>query len=160
MVATEDEFADLLYHVDLLLTDRRGHRFTVYIEPKLADAAIGLVEGGWFESRSIVLDTALRRQLLHELQLDPAHGFFLDELDCLAELLALRIPRPKNLSGAARPVKRGPTANERGQKVRISSRTNEGVHLLAEMVVDDPRLSYTSMSEFVESGLRRIEFGV
>ena len=156
MVAAEDEFADLLYHIGSLLAERRGHRFTVYIEPHFAEAAIALVESGWYESRSIVLDTALRRQLLHELQFAPEYGFILEELEELANLLVQRVPRPSNISGAARPVKLRPNATERGEKVRISSRTNEGVHLLAEVVVDDPSVPHASMSAFVESGMSRL----
>lgn len=156
MIALEEEFSDLLRHVESLLASHRGRRITVYIEPELADAAIDLVESGRFESRSAVLDTSLRRQLLHELQSAPTYGFFLSELDGLSNLLGQRIPKPNNLARVSQPTKRRPNENERGRKVRVSSRTNEGIHLLAQMVIDDPDTQHSNISQFVEAGLHRI----
>lgn len=153
MVVPQDERSVLMNRVSRLLADRRGRRFTVYIEPSTAERAISLVESRVFESRSLVLDTALRSQLLCLLESTSGYRDLLEGIDSLEHYLSYRIPCPSNISGVESPAKRRPTANERGRKVRVSSRTNEAIHLLGEVLVDDPEIPYSHLSQIVEQGV-------
>lgn len=146
-----DEFEATLAELDELLQETRSQRFTVYIEPTMAEAANKLEEDGPFETISVVLDTALRRQLLHELQLRPEYAHLLEELEALPACLVHRAssrhsPADNTFIGT----------DPDGAKVVMSGRTTPGLYLLEKMLIEDRRVEFDTESGFVEAGLRRL----
>ena len=141
-----------LEEVEELLREPRSKRFTVYIDPSLAEAANELVEGERFSSVSVVLDIALRRQLLHELQLRADYVELLEELDNLPTQLASTVSSSRSTRRSSGFV----GDDSEGQKVCMSGRTNPGLYLLETLLIQDNDVGFTTESAFVEKGLWRI----
>ena len=138
--------------VDECLREPRSKRFTVYIDPELAEAANELVEKAWFSSVSVVLDIALRRQLLHELQMRDDYVELLEELDNLPDQLASTV-------SSSRSTRRNNGFigdDSEGRKVCMSGRTNPGLYLLETLLIQDDAVTFTTESAFIEAGLRRV----
>lgn len=137
--------------LDELLQETRSQWFTVYIEPEVAEAANQLQENGPFETVSVVLDTALRRQILHELQLRPEYSYLLGELDSLPTCLVHRASSCRSTTDETF-VGTDPD----GTKMVLSGRTTPGLYLLEKMLTEDRKVEFKTESAFVEAGLRRI----
>ena len=150
-----DPYADSsspLEEVEEWLRDPRSKRFTVYIDPELAEAANELVETERFASVSVVLDIALRRQLLHELQVREDYVELLEELDSLPAQLASTVSSSRSTGRSNGFV----GDDSEGQKVCMSGRTNPGLYLLETLLIHDEGVRFTTESAFIEAGLRRI----
>ena len=139
--------------VDEWLQEPRSKRFTVYIDPELAEAANELVETERFSSVSVVLDIGLRRQLLHELQMRADYLELLEELDNLPAQLINTVSSPRSTGRSNGFV----GDDSEGRKVCMSGRTNPGLYLIEMLLIHDDETAFSTESAFVETGLRRIQ---
>lgn len=142
-----------LEEVDEWLQEPRSKRFTVYIDPELAEAANEFVEKERFSSVSVVLDLALRRQLLHELQMREDYVELLEELDNLPAQIAGKVSSSRSTGRSNGFV----GDDSEGQKVSMSGRTNPGLYLIETLLIHDDETTFSTESAFVEAGLRRIQ---
>lgn len=137
--------------LDEMLKESRRKRFTVYLPPEMAEKANQSTKDGPFETVSVVLDTALRRQLLHELQMRAEYTHLLEELETLPTCLVHRVSSSHSASNSA-----FVGSDPDGTKVVMSGRTIPGLYLIEKMLLDDDVVEFQTESGFVEAGLRRV----
>lgn len=154
-----NEDASPLTTLDHALQGHRDRRISSYLDPQLVHDAREYIRKGDNEygGVSALVDTAIRRQVLHDLQRSPEYSSLLEDVPMLPGALATRVPSPKNAtlsSETSSTSTLGGPANRR--KEIVSGRTNGGIYQLMMVLIDDPNLPYESESDFVTAGIRRL----